>query len=223
MTEASGYIDSQRPRSRRYRWLAIGLFVLVLLLITAAIRKGWITTAIEEFGWDSLDFGIVWDLFRILWWWLLLAALLVALIASLAWYLRQISLRRLPVPTFVLVALIIHLLIGTSSFFFYFGGQIVTRVKQDWKQVSVVLASEDEHQSHEPGHAAYEKVADLEHVKTIKPQEDRQILESPNVPVPPQTPAPICPRGSLAIRSSTGLKPACSHRQPNRPCRREEV
>ena len=52
-------------------------------------------------------------------WWLTVAGLAAGLVAAVAWYLRQVSLRRLPAPGFFLIALSVHLLLGIGSFYVY--------------------------------------------------------------------------------------------------------
>ncbi len=150
----------------------------------------------EEVFWDSANFAALKKLIKHLWWWVLLALLVAALIAAIFWYFRQVSLKRLPLPTFLLIALLIHVMAGATSFFVYFGEDIVKKFKRDMKQVAIIthLSTADMHQSHKRGPEAYEKVADLENVETVKPTEVvRQVTETPNVPVTPDVPTPNLP------------------------------
>lgn len=150
----------------------------------------------EEVFWDTAHLVTLLEIIKRMWWWVILAILLAALLAALVWYLREVTLRRLPLPAFVLIAIFLHMLLGVTSFFIYFGGDIVARLKKDLEEVAVIahLSSRDMHQSHEPGPEAYEKVADLEHVETVTPTEiDRQVVETPNVPITPQVEAPNVP------------------------------
>lgn len=147
-----------------------------------------------EVAWDNSNWQafVTWlgSLFRTLndhWYWLLLALLLLALLAAILWYLREVSLRRLPLPGFLLLALLLHLLLGISSFFVYFGEEIVAQIKKAAQEVIVAqeVTLESNHQSHEPGRESYEKVADLQAPETTQPIDvARQVTEAPNVPLP---------------------------------------
>ncbi len=60
--------------------------------------------------------------------WLLLLTL--AAIALLVWFLRQLTVRRIAVPGFLLAALLLHLFLVTSSFYVFFQQQITERFKK---------------------------------------------------------------------------------------------
>lgn len=70
--------------------------------------------------------------------WALITAilLLLAFLAALAWYLREVSLRRAPLPVFLLLSLLIHLFLVSGSFFVPINGQsFAERVVQDVQKV----------------------------------------------------------------------------------------
>lgn len=146
----------------------------------------------------EVEEGTAWDNSRVTalvgnLWWLSMLALLVALLASFVWFARRVSFRRLSVSGFLLAAIFIHLLMGTGTFFVYFGNEIVQQVKRDLGEAIVatdinLLDSSRPEGERQPD---YEKAADLTAPETVKTSEPpRQIVESPNVPVPTRTDIP---------------------------------
>ena len=136
------------------------------------------------------------DFFRLHWWWMALLLLVAALVASLAWYLRHVSVRRASVPVFFVWAVVIHLLLGAGSFYIYFDAELMQTVKETFKSVLVASkrANDDLHQSHKPGQEAYEKVADLKAVETVETSDIlRQVTETPNVAVATDSAIPQLP------------------------------
>ena len=151
--------------------------------------------ATETFGdarWDTSHLAVL----ASMWWWIVLAPILAGLLAALVWYLREVSLRRAPLPIFFLVALFIHLLALTGAFFIPIEG--VTIAERVTREIQRIVASdiqlESTHQSHAPGPQSYEKVADLQSLETTQiTATTRQVLTNPNMPFPTQRPAPTLP------------------------------
>lgn len=161
-----------------------------------AIYRSDATEVVEELGWGASRLGALLAFLARNWWWLVLFALTLALLITLIWYLREVSLRRLPVPGFVLAALLIHVFLGFGSFYVYFGEGILRQIKKELQQIVVAthMADENLHQSHEQGQEAYEKVADLKSVEAaVLSNVARQQTEMPNLPVPTDSPAPEIP------------------------------
>ncbi len=130
------------------------------------------------------------------WWWMLLIALLAALLLALAWFVREMSVRRAPVPGFLVMALLLHFMLGAGSFFVYFGEGIIETIQTKLHEIAVAthLSSEDLHQSHKAGEKSYEKVADLKSVERVRTADvARQVARMPNVPIPTTSPAPEIP------------------------------
>jgi len=151
---------------------------------------------IEETGWGQSYLGKFFGFLARNWWWLAALLLTLAFLAALLWYLREVSLRRLPVPGFLLIALLVHVLMGLSSFYVYFGEEIVQQIKKEFEEIvfATNMSSDSLHQSHEPGQESYEKVADLQALETVEPTDvARQQTEIPNVPVPSDSPVPQIP------------------------------
>ena len=196
------------PRNVRYlyrRWyvklvlLLLGSALLAVLLLPERylVYCSESTEVLEEIGWGQSLLGRA--LSALLGfiarnrWWLIACLLALALLAAVIWYLREVSLRRLPVPGFVLAALIIHVLLGIGSFFVYFGEAIVDRIRGEFEEIVVATYVPEEHQAHERGEEPYEKVADLHSLETVDPQATRRTTEMPNVPVPTETSIPEIP------------------------------
>ena len=155
------------------------------------------------------------------WWWIVAALLALALLAAFIWYLRQVTLKRFAVPGFLLTALLLHLLLGVTSFFVYFGEQVVEQIKKVVEETVVATdVTLDANQSHKPADEPYEKIADLEAPDTIQPEEvPRQITELPNVPVPTDSviaklPTKITQDMSVDLPSATVPTPAPQTNQP---------
>jgi len=157
------------------------------------------STAVEVFeqgDWDAGNWQALLAFLANNWWWILLAALAAALLASLAWFFRRVSFRRVPVPGAFLIALLLHLLLGVSSFFVYFGDGIFEQVRKQFREIVVAsrMSRDNLHQSHEAGRDSYEKVADLQAVETVVPSDvPRQVTETPNIPVATDSAVPQVP------------------------------
>lgn len=172
----------------------------------------------EEAYWDTSHIP---PLSEILWW-VVLALLILALLAALIWYLREVSLRRAPVPGFFLLALLLHILLLGGAFLVPLDGvTLAERIAKEFEKiVATDVQLESTHQSHERGQESYEKVADLQSVETLKISETpRRVTETPNVPVPTQTPAPTVPqrlnRESLDQRVATNAPRVTQPMQDN--------
>ncbi len=144
----------------------------------------------DETTWDASHWTATLGVIRRHAWWVSLLALLAGLIAALVWFFRNVSLRRVPIPGALLVALVLHLMLGAGSFFVYFGGGVMEQIRREVREMIVAtrMSSDALHQSHEPGQEAYEKVADLEAFESVQPTEaPRQVTEMPNVPMMPES------------------------------------
>ena len=128
------------------------------------------------------------------WWWILLALLIAALLAALVWYVRQVSLRRAPVPGFLLIALLVHMFLASGMFFVGLGGELAEQIKIKLQEIIAMDYAGGQHQSHEQGQEAYEKVADLTSVEAVETTDViRQDVKMPSVPVPTEELAPMLP------------------------------
>ncbi len=149
----------------------------------------------EESEWGRSKLGALMSFLQRNWWWVVTALLTLALLIALIWYLREVSLKRLPIPGFFLIALMVHILAGLTSFYVYFGEDIVREIVE-LKQMLVAedVSPDNLHQSHEAGQKPYEKVADLKSLDTEKLSDPaRQQTEIPNMPVRTETPIPQIP------------------------------
>lgn len=128
------------------------------------------------------------------WWWILLALLILALLVALVWAARKMSWRRIPVPTFLLIALLFHLLFATGMFFVGLGGELAEKVRNELENLVSQDFGEDPEEIHPTERPEFDKVTDLETVETVQPTEvTRQVASVPNVPVPTQSIAPALP------------------------------
>jgi len=145
----------------------------------------------EIASWDDGNLRALVGFFGDHWWWLLTLLLLAALLAALIWAFRRFSLRRIQIPTYLLIALIIHILLGMGTFFVYFGEDLVAGIKQQFGETIIAeVTLSDTHQSHEKGLENYEKLADVD-VETVQPTDvSRQNIETANVPIPTETAIP---------------------------------
>jgi hypothetical protein len=117
-------------------------------------------------------------------WWLLLALLLLCLLAALAWYIRQVSLRRMPVPLFFLAALLFHLLFAGGLFFVAVDSELAARAKKLWEDAVMTEVATTSPQTEQP---SYEKVADLDKVETVETEAvARQESNAPQVELSPE-------------------------------------
>ena len=111
----------------------------------------------DEAGWDTSHLAVITDNL----WFIVLLLLVAALLAALIWYLRQVSLRRAPVPAFFLIALLLHLLLATGAFFVPLDG--ITLVERIRNQMDKVVATDVRLDSTpQRRETAYEKVADVD-------------------------------------------------------------
>ncbi len=132
-----------------------------------------LTAAVASIGRRFLDH---------IWW---LAAILV-LLAALYWLLRNVTLRPAALPGFLLAALLIHLLLVTSSFFVYFQEEISNRLRELFDQETVIasevlLKSTAETVDQQ---SSFQQVADLD---IPDPAEQTQVAKQPTAthsPVP---------------------------------------
>lgn len=125
------------------------------------------------------------------WWWLLAVLLTLAFAGSLVWYVRRVSLRRLPVPGFFLIALLIHVCLGFATFYVHFGEVIVRQIRRELRPIVVAPRLSPDETQQEPAAEGAEKIAELTAADAVKADRiDRQATESPNLAVPSQTLAP---------------------------------
>ncbi len=131
------------------------------------------------------------------WWWIVLALLAAALLAALIWALRQVSIGRATIPMFLLIALIVHMMMGVSSFFVYFGQDIVAKIKKQIQEQ--IVASEvmlEPQDLTKPVEQPFDEVVDVQPPEPLQPAEvARQATETPSVAAPTeslqvQTPTP---------------------------------
>ncbi|MFP6613665.1 MAG: hypothetical protein VB835_15240 [Pirellulales bacterium] len=167
----------------------------------------------EQASWDSSNWGAFLSLLsKISWWWVLLCLLIAAMLAAVIWFVRQMSLRRVTVPVFLLAALIMHALLGTGSYFVTFGDGIFEEIREKVKEiVATTIESEDEEPLNKVEQKDYEQMATLESVNRVQPMEvTKQQAETPNVPVPTDSAVP-----KVVIRISQ--KSAVDRQQPDSP------
>ncbi len=158
-----------------------------------ALYQSLATEVYDEAGWDVSHVPPLSTLI----WWLVTALLLAALLAALIWYLREVSLRRAPVPVFLLLALLLHLLLAGGAFLVPVDGMTLAEriTRQFDKIVAQEVQLESSPQTQQANEKAYERVADLKSVDTVKVADaPRESTESPNMPVPTNTPSPSVPR-----------------------------
>ena len=147
----------------------------------------------DDGRWDASHLGVIFDNL----WGVLLLLLVVALLAALAWYVRQVSLRRAPVPVFFLIALLLHLLMTPVLFVPLGGMTIAERVKQ---QIDKIVATDVELDSSQPKRSenAFEKVADLQAAAAV---DVAQAQRQPSAPVEVAVTQPVAPRHTAALQS----------------------
>ena len=142
-------------------------------------------------GIDPLVLGDVGGLLLRNWWWLLAVLLTLALAASLVWYVRGVSLRRLPVPGFFLIALILHVCLGFATFYVHFGEVIVRQIRRELRPLVVAPRLSPDQTQHEPVADDFEKIADLTAADAVNAERiHRQATESPALSVPSEAPVP---------------------------------
>jgi hypothetical protein len=134
-----------------------------------------------------------------LWWSLLAVGFTASLAGVLAWYLREVSQRRLPAPRFFLIALAVHVLLATGSFYVYLdngaGAQIRRRLHQFVAATGFPL--ERLRRSLRPADDGFGKVADLKSVATESPAAG-PILTARPPPLPSaDMTAPVEPLGRM--------------------------
>jgi hypothetical protein len=152
------------------------------------------TEVFERVGWGQSKLASLLAFLAHNGWWVVAVLLTLAFLAALIWYLREVSLRRLPLPGFFLTALLLHVLLGISSFYMYFGDGIYKQIKKEYERVVATrMAEPDLHQSHEEGKEAYEKLADLRSIERQETDIARRVNEMPNMTVPTENPVPEIP------------------------------
>ncbi|MGY8793604.1 MAG: hypothetical protein ACKVJN_00510 [Woeseiales bacterium] len=129
------------------------------------------------------------------WWWLLLALLVAALLAALVWYFRRVTLRRAPVPGFLLVALLVHFLLASGLFFVGIGDEMRQKIKQEFLEVVAMdYAEDDEEQLEKTEPKVHEKVAELKSIEKVELTDvNRKEAEVPEVTVVNEKTAPPLP------------------------------
>jgi hypothetical protein len=122
-------------------------------------------------------------------WYIIAAVLGVCLVAGLAWFLRQASVRRAPVPGAFLIALLVHLLLGGGMFCVVLGGDVSRVVKkiQDVFPVLSDYAASTQFEAHEGYRAApqpFELVKELAAKDSVAAANvSQQPLETPEMQV----------------------------------------
>ena len=140
-------------------------------------------------GWDTSR----WQALAGVWWQALGLTLLVATLAAAALFARGWLFERASAARFFLGSLLLHLALLALLLFVPLAHTLVEQVERI-RLEGAEMAADNLHQSHRPGEAAYEKVADLQSVAEVKTSEvARQIAVPTNVPVPADRPAPTLP------------------------------
>ena len=137
------------------------------------------------------------------WWWLGFVLLLLSLLAALWWFFKRVSFRRATVPTFLLVAIVVHLLLAAGTFYVTFvHRELVDRLPDGVKDIFVATAleSEDSSKTEDP----IEQLSDFESVETAEVENvKRQALSEPNVFAPKNDSQPVVPIQPLRHSAST--------------------
>ncbi len=149
----------------------------------------------EQVTWDDSNWqaftGWASDFLANNWWWIVLALLVLALLAAIVWFLRNASLRRLPIPTFFLLALLLHLFFVPLAYVITFGDGIFADIRKKIKEVVVAQELTDPDPSNQPEQEAFNEISEQLSIDTVEtPQVPRQTTEAPNVPVPTETAMP---------------------------------
>lgn len=128
------------------------------------------------------------------WWWALLALLMLALLVATVWSARKVSWRRLPVPTFLLIALLFHLVFATGLFFVGLGGELAEKVKDELEELVGIDFGDDPQEIHPTERPDFDKVTDLKAIEIVQPDDvARKVATISNVPVPTQDISPVLP------------------------------
>lgn len=142
------------------------------------------STAIEVFhdaDWRQSQLPFIPNLSTLLFW-LLIALLTLAFLTALWWYLRQVSLRRAPVPAFFLIALLVHLFLGAGTFFVAMNEELMAPIRETLEEAVAFDFSEPIEAASEP--ASFEKVSDvpLETSVAVSAQKriDSEVAELPD-------------------------------------------
>lgn len=114
--------------------------------------------------------------------WAIVALLALAFLTALAWYLRQVSLRRAPIPAFFLIALLVHLFLGAGAFFVAVNEELMAPIRETLEEVVSFDYSEPLDSPTEP--AAFEKTSDIP-IKTDVAVSAPQRIESQVNELPP--------------------------------------
>ncbi|NQU19892.1 MAG: PD40 domain-containing protein [Candidatus Nealsonbacteria bacterium] len=150
----------------------------------------------REEGWQQSRLAGLLAFLQDNWWWIVAGLLAAALLAALIWYIREMSLRRMPVPGVVLTALLLHVLIGTALYHVPLPEGFVEQVKKKFAEILVVaqLVDEPPPESREKPMEDYERVADLNSIETVDPADvARKVTETPGITIPTDSPIPELP------------------------------
>ncbi|MDA1014038.1 MAG: hypothetical protein O3A00_06245, partial [Planctomycetota bacterium] len=135
--------------------------------------------------WDAANWSALIAFVSDNWVWLLLILLLILLIGSLVWFFRRMTVKRASVPTFFLLALLMHLFLGLGAFLVTFDPILLAQVKSALEGLTASEDNTGSHQSHNAGEKAWEKLGDVQAREAVDvPQVERQVTETPNVPIP---------------------------------------
>ncbi|MDE0862667.1 MAG: hypothetical protein OSA98_02700 [Rubripirellula sp.] len=141
----------------------------------------------ESSRWQAFSAAVVStfkQLFQRFWWILCVLALLALAI----WLIRQMTIRRIAIPGFLIAAITIHFLLVTSSFYVFFQEEISYRLHKMFEE-ETVLASEVLFPSSAPNlekQPKFDQVADLEMPESVDPIEvSKQVTESVQTNVQP--------------------------------------
>jgi hypothetical protein len=133
-----------------------------------------------------------WQALRAVWRQALLVALFFAALLAMAYYGGQWLRRGAVLARFLAASLLLHAILLWLMVLVPLSQEIVRRVEEiRVSDAATRMLDDNLHQSHSPGEAAYEKVADLKSVETVEtPQVVRQVTQPTNVPLHAESPAP---------------------------------
>ena len=137
--------------------------------------------------------------------WLIL--LMLAALASLYWLIRQIRFRHVAVPSFLMLALLLHLCFVAGSFFVFFQQSIAKRLRELLKQEVVATEILNSTVTKTAEQSLLETVADLKMPAPLEPAKvSRQAIESSALqPIELARPQPIA--GSAALSADVPNQP----------------
>jgi hypothetical protein len=130
-----------------------------------------------------------------LWWSLLAVGSLASLAGVLTWYFREVSQRRLPAPRFFLIALGVHVLLATGSFYVYLDNGAGAQIRRSLHRIVAAarLPLEKLHASLRPADDGFGKVADLKPVTAESPVAGPSLTVRPPRLSPADMTAPVEP------------------------------